>query len=148
VGPLLTKVEEDRDTPKHLADRIGSGSNLVKEFTVWVSENASRTKLGAGLADEFGEFGALEFLALGIPGKLSLWFALQVLAPADDRLRGVDFERLIVTRCEERLVRPAFASHAGQREVVCIKQNTKLSGRTIPIRFDASRVPDQKGIYV
>lgn len=95
VGSLLTKVEEDRDMLKQLADRIGSGSNIVKEFTAWISEKASRIKLGAGLAGDFGEFEALEFLALGITGKLSLWLALQALAPADDRLSGIDFERLI-----------------------------------------------------
>jgi hypothetical protein len=95
AGALLEKVEEDWDTLKQLADKIGAGSNIVKEFTAWVSEKASRVKLGAGSAGDFGEFEALEFLALGITGKLSLWRALQVLAPSDARLGGVDFQQLI-----------------------------------------------------
>jgi hypothetical protein len=99
AGPLLARVEEDRDTLQHLADKIGSGSNVIKELTAWMSEKASRAKLGAGSAGDFGEFEALEFLALGITGKLSLWRALQATAPIDARLNGTDFARLI-TRAE------------------------------------------------
>jgi hypothetical protein len=95
VGPLLAKVKEDRDTLQQLADKIGFGPNVLKEFTAWISEKASRVKLGAASAGDFGEFEALEFLALGITGKLSLWLALQVVARSDARLGGVDFEQLI-----------------------------------------------------
>jgi hypothetical protein len=101
VEPLLARVEEDRNTLQQLADRIGSGPNVLKEFTAWIGEKASRVKLGTGLASDFGEFEALEFLALGITGKLSLWLALQAIAPSDSRLSGMDFERLIA-RAEEQ----------------------------------------------
>jgi hypothetical protein len=101
VKSLLARIEEDRDTLQHLADKVGSGSNVLKEFTAWVSEKASRAKLGAGSGSEFGEFEALEFLALGITGKLSLWLALQAIAPFDARLRGTDFPSLI-HRAEEQ----------------------------------------------
>jgi hypothetical protein len=101
VEPLLARVEEDRNTLQQLADKIGSGPNVLKEFTAWIGEKASRVKLGAGLAGDFGEFEALEFLALGITGKLSLWLALQAIAPSDSRLSGMDFERLIA-RAEEQ----------------------------------------------
>jgi hypothetical protein len=101
VEPLLARVEEDRNTLQQLADKIGSGPNVLKEFTAWIGEKASRVKLGTGFASDFGEFEALEFLALGITGKLSLWLALQALAPSDSRLSGMDFERLIA-RAEEQ----------------------------------------------
>jgi hypothetical protein len=101
VEPLLARVEEDRNTLQQLADKIGSGPNVLKEFTAWIGEKASRVKLGIGLASDFGEFEALEFLALGITGKLSLWLALQAIAPSDSRLSGMDFERLIA-RAEEQ----------------------------------------------
>jgi hypothetical protein len=101
VESLLAMVEEDRDTLQQLADKIGTGPNVLKELTAWIGEKASRVKLGAGLAGDFGQFEALEFLALGITGKLSLWLALQAIAPSDDRLKGIDFERLIV-RAEEQ----------------------------------------------
>jgi hypothetical protein len=101
VGPLLNDIEEDRDTLQQLTDTIGSGSNVFKEATAWLSEKASRMKLGADAAGDFGEFEALEFLALGILGKLSLWQALQVAAPSDARLGNLDFQRLI-GRAEEQ----------------------------------------------
>jgi hypothetical protein len=105
---VLAEVKQDRDTLQHLADTIGSGSNFLKEFTAWVGEKASRVKLGEGAAGEFGTFEALEFLALGIRGKLSLWHALRVAAATDDCLIGPDFNELIAraesqyTTVEER----------------------------------------------
>ncbi len=94
---ILVGVEEDEKTLQILAKEIGTGSNLLKEAAAWVGEKASRVKLGAGLSGDFGTFEALEFLALGIQGKLSLWHALQVVAVLDTRLRGLDFNALIGT---------------------------------------------------
>jgi hypothetical protein len=95
AGYILAEVKQDRDTLQHLADAVGSGSNVLKEFTAWLGEKASRIKLGEGTAGEFGTFEALEFLALGIQGKLSLWHALQVAAASDARLSNPDFKQLI-----------------------------------------------------
>jgi hypothetical protein len=92
---LLPEVEQDQQTLQQLADSTGSGGNVLKEFTAWLSEKVSRFKLGQGAAEEFGTFEALEFLALGVLGKVSLWRALQVAAKEDPRLRHLDFERLI-----------------------------------------------------
>jgi hypothetical protein len=101
---ILAEVKQDRDTLQHLADTIGSGSNVLKEFTAWLSEKASRVKLGEGAAGEFGTFEALEFLTLGIRGKLSLWRALRVAAATDGRLIGPDFDELI-TRAESQFMK-------------------------------------------
>jgi hypothetical protein len=73
----------------------------LKEFTAWLAERASRMKLGEGAAGEFGTFEALEFLALGIQGKLRLWHALQVAAASDARLSNCDF-KLLIGRAEEQ----------------------------------------------
>jgi hypothetical protein len=95
AGQLLTEVTQDRDTLQRLADGAGTGSNVLKELTAWLGEKASRVKLGAGASGEFGTFEALEFLALGVQGKLSLWHALRAAAPSDARLSGVNLEQLI-----------------------------------------------------
>lgn len=116
AGTILALIEEDEDTLRKLAKDIGTGSNLLKESAAWVTEKASRIKLGSGSSGDFGTFEALEFLSLGIQGKLSLWHALQVVAVTDARLRGLDFETLIAraqeqyARVEER--RLALASSA------------------------------------
>jgi hypothetical protein len=101
AGHILAQVRQDRDTLQHLADAVGSGPNVLKEFTAWLAERASRMKLGEGAAGEFGTFEALEFLALGIQGKLSLWRALQVAAASDARLSNCDF-KLLIGRAEEQ----------------------------------------------
>jgi hypothetical protein len=91
---LLIEVRADQDTLQRLAEKTGSGSNLLKEFTGWAAEKVTRLKLGQGSGGGFGTFEALEFLALGVRGKLGMWQALDVAAAADTRLSGWDFKRL------------------------------------------------------
>jgi hypothetical protein len=119
AASILVLVQEDEETLRSLAKHIGAGSNILKEAAAWVGEKASRVKLGAGSSGAFGTFEALEFLALGIQGKLSLWHALEVVSVSDSRLSGVDFETLIARasaqyrKVEERrlaLAKTAFGS--------------------------------------
>ena len=95
VSPLLAEIHQDRDLLQQLVDKISSSRPLLKEAAAWIGEKAVRTKF---VSEEkaFGEFQALEFLALGILGKQALWCALQVAARLDARLRELDFERLIL----------------------------------------------------
>ncbi len=96
VSPLLAEIEEDRSTLRGIAERVGSGRSTVKEIAAWLGEKASRAKLGsAGPTTSFAEFEALEFLALGILGKMSLWRALQILSKTDSRFGGIDLQTLI-----------------------------------------------------
>jgi hypothetical protein len=91
---LLVDVQADRDTLQRLADKVGSGSNALKEFAGWFAEKATRLKLGQGSGGDFGTFEALEFLALGVRGKMGMWQALEVAAVGDTRLSGCDFKHL------------------------------------------------------
>jgi hypothetical protein len=91
---LLTDVQADRDTLQRLAEKAGSGSSALKELTGWLAEKVTRLKLGQGSGEDFGTFEALEFLALGVRGKMSLWQALDVVAASNPRLSGYDFKQL------------------------------------------------------
>jgi hypothetical protein len=91
---LLTEVQADRDTLQRLAEKVGSGSNALKEFTGWFAEKVTRLKLGQGSGGDFGTFEALEFLALGVRGKMGMWQALDIAAGGDSRLSGYDFKQL------------------------------------------------------
>lgn len=95
AAQLLPEVEQDRATLHTIAVRIGSPSSLVKEASSWFAGKASRFKLNPTPSDDFGTFETLEFLALGVLGKLNLWRALQTLAPSDDRIDGFDYAALI-----------------------------------------------------
>jgi hypothetical protein len=101
AAKLLIQVQADRDTLQRLAERVGNGSNLLKEFTGWAAEKVTRLKLGQGSGGDFGTFEALEFLALGVRGKMGMWRALEVAATGDTRLSGCDFREL-ATRAEEQ----------------------------------------------
>lgn len=92
---ILNEVEADRDALKELAQRLGSGSSTIKETAAWVAEKFSRLKLSHDPANGIGTFEALEFLVLGIHGKLVLWRALASVSGDDSRLQGVDYQRLI-----------------------------------------------------
>ena len=94
AGRVLAEVQADRATLKELAERAGEGSSGLKELTGWLADKAGRIKLQPNKQGGLGTFQALEFLALGIQGKLALWRALAVVAPLDARLHGVDYDHL------------------------------------------------------
>jgi hypothetical protein len=51
---LLIEVKADRDTLQRLAEKVGSGSNFLKEFTGWAAEKVTRLKLGQGSGEALG----------------------------------------------------------------------------------------------
>jgi hypothetical protein len=67
---------------------------LIKEIASRLAEKASRLKLDDGGTIGFETFESLEFLTLGVYGKLALWRALEVAAAIDVRLQGVDYSLL------------------------------------------------------
>ncbi len=99
---LLLDIKSDRDVLRQLAERIGGGSSKSKEMAAWAGEKVSRLKLSHDDEDGMGTFEALEFLELGIHGKLELWRALGVVAASDSRLRGMDFEHLATRAATQR----------------------------------------------
>ncbi len=94
VVRLLAEVEADRELLQGMSEKLGAGSNSFKEMTGWLAEKATHIKLGLGAEGDLGTLEALEFLALGILGKVSLWKTLEVAAAADGRLSGYDFQQL------------------------------------------------------
>jgi hypothetical protein len=94
AAELLVEIEADRDVLARLTERVGGTPGGLKEWGAWVAEKVSRLKLKHGTGDGLGTFEALEFLVLGIHGKSALWRALSLVAPADLRLRGMDFDQL------------------------------------------------------
>ena len=94
ASTLLVEITQDRDTLRQIAERAGVDSSTLKEVATWIGEKVGRIKLGHDSGSGLATFEALEFLALGIHGKLALWRALQVVAPSDPRLAGVDFDKL------------------------------------------------------
>ena len=94
---LAPEIEADRQTLIALMQRMDTSKNPVKQAGAWVTEKASRVKF-TGLTSgepELGTFMALESLALGVQGKLSLWKALAQVADQHPALASVDLDELI-----------------------------------------------------
>jgi hypothetical protein len=122
AAELLVEIKADREVLETLAERVGTGSSLVKELTAWFGEKIARLKLKRDDEGVLGTFEALEFLELGIHGKWALWRALATVAPYDPQFEGTDFEHLAAraeiqrTQVEERrleFARPALLSQKG-----------------------------------
>ncbi|MEQ1353806.1 MAG: hypothetical protein ABLT11_07300 [Candidatus Acidiferrum sp.] len=94
ASTLLVEIAADRDTLRQIAERAGVSGSTLKELASWIGEKVGRLKLGHDSGSGLATFEALEFLAMGIHGKLALWRALQAVAPSDPRLSGIDFEQL------------------------------------------------------
>jgi len=70
---LVKEIEADREVLQGLAERVSGGSSKLKELTTWLGDKVSRLNLGHGANNGLGLFEALEFLEIGIHGKLELW---------------------------------------------------------------------------
>lgn len=100
ASSLKLEIAADKEILHKLASQFGPTSDLVKDSVAWLAEKASRLKLAH---DEtgLGLFEALEFLALGIHGKASLWLSLSEVAGRYPGFQGTDFAAL-KTRAEEQ----------------------------------------------
>jgi hypothetical protein len=72
---LIGEIESDRQVVEEFARRLDGGSSLVNDATGWLGARMSWLKLGR-VTGSLGTFQALETLALGILGRLTLWHAL------------------------------------------------------------------------
>ena len=75
---------------------MGSGESGVRKAAGWLAEKVTRIKLrwDDPADDGLRRFEALEALALGITGKLSLWRALAAVASQAPILQQLDLELL------------------------------------------------------
>jgi hypothetical protein len=97
IAPVATEIEEDRQALDDLMEALDVSRNPVKQVGSWVAEKMSRVKFsGVGPGDaEYGNFMALESLALGVLGKRSLWVALKTVGDQHDTLAKLDLDALI-----------------------------------------------------
>ena len=73
---LLEEVTEDKVALERLAGSLGTQPNVLKNSAAWIGAQVVDVKARAGKTS-FGAFEGLEFISLGIQGKLHLWKALQ-----------------------------------------------------------------------
>jgi hypothetical protein len=89
---LVEEIVEDRQALSDLMDQVGAGQDHLKAVGALVAERLGRFKPNGQLLgySPLSRMVELEFLTLGVRGKLSMWEALQ--ASDDPRLDGFGFE--------------------------------------------------------
>ena len=92
---LLPEVQVDDQLLRSIAESVGAESSVAKQAGGWILEKLARFKLGHTGPVRFETFETLEFLAIGIYGKLSLWKALRAASGRDARLQSFNFDELI-----------------------------------------------------
>ncbi len=92
---LRGKIEADQEVLRDLIQALGSSESPVRKAAGWMAEKVSSLKLRWDDPGNHGlrHFESLEALAFGIQGKLSLWRALEVVAPTVPELEKLDLER-------------------------------------------------------
>jgi hypothetical protein len=92
---ISQEIEQDRHALRHLIDAVGKSHLDTAEVLGWLSEKAGQLKLRRDHSEGLGTFEALEMLALGIQGKVSLWTALPEIRQVDPRVPDLDFATLL-----------------------------------------------------
>jgi hypothetical protein len=103
---LRDEITEEQDVLRAVLRELGASESTVRKAAGWLAEKVTGLKLrwddsGNGALRRFE---ALEALALGIFGKLSLWRALAAVVPIEPALQGLDLPQL---------ARQAESQHAG-----------------------------------
>lgn len=93
---LRDELNEEQDELRGVLRELGAGESSVRRAAGWFAEKVTRLKLtwddpGSGALRRFE---ALEGLAIGIFGKLSLWRALAAVSEAEPALQRLDLARL------------------------------------------------------
>jgi hypothetical protein len=114
AAELLPAIEEDVTVLQRIAEQFGDDTNTLKEVTAWFAEKASRVKLRLHNQGSLGTLESLEMLALGVLGKLKLWQTLSILAPAEPRLRGIDFDCLAARAKSQHDEIETYRQHAAR----------------------------------
>jgi hypothetical protein len=93
---LRDEIAGEQTQLRGILREMGSGESGVRKAAGWLAEKVTRVKLrwDDPADDGLRRFEALEALALGITGKLSLWRALAAVASQTSILQQLDLERL------------------------------------------------------
>jgi hypothetical protein len=95
LSGLQKDIEQDQESLRDLLRRLGAGERRLKQAGAWLTEKASRVKLGGpNEGTPLARLEMLETLSLGIQGKLALWRVLRLVAPRYPELAGVDLDGL------------------------------------------------------
>jgi hypothetical protein len=93
---LGREIDEDRESLVSIMRALGVRVDRLKMAGAWCAEKLARLKLNGRLIgySPLSRVVELEFLALGVTGKLALWRGLETLQSRAPELAGFDLEGL------------------------------------------------------
>lgn len=100
---VRAEIAADQQTLERLLAQVGGEQSALRQVGGWIADKVGHLKLLVDdpLRETLQRLEALEMLALGILGKLSLWRALSIAQPQISRLNGIDFGRLAARANEQ-----------------------------------------------
>jgi hypothetical protein len=116
LGEVAQGIAEDVDTFERMMERLGVPRSRAKVAAAVAGERLGRLKLNGSLTSysPLSRFVELEFLVMGITGKIQLWETLRDLAGLGARLPDVDFDALVARAEAQRERLEPFRREAGQ----------------------------------
>ncbi len=94
LSALMVEVQEDKSALEGLVTTMGMSPSTLKDSAGWIGARFVTFKARAGKSP-FGAFEGLEFLSMGIQGKLHLWKALQRSPACENAMNRPDFGTFI-----------------------------------------------------
>jgi hypothetical protein len=109
-------IAEDVETFEQIMQRIGVPKTPAKPMLAMAGERLGRVKLNGHLRgySPLSRFEELDFLVMGIDGKVVLWANLRDYAGLGARLPEIDFERLIDRAKQQRKLLEPHHAKAGR----------------------------------
>ncbi|HYR91035.1 MAG TPA: hypothetical protein VE422_43665 [Terriglobia bacterium] len=116
LARLRADIETDRQELKTLMHRLGIPQRRLRKVGGWIAEKLTEIKLTADdpAGGALRQLEGLEALALGIDGRLALWWALNAASDVAPELRGVDYERLVQRALDQRNYVEMLRRHAAR----------------------------------
>lgn len=116
---LRREIWEDRQSLLEIMEGLDVRVDKAKQLFAWAAEKVGRLKLNGRVCgySPLSRVVELEFLALGVTGKLALWRTLIALSPAHPTLDVKRLERLVarasrqlemIEECRKEAVAEAF----------------------------------------
>jgi hypothetical protein len=116
LARVAQAIAEDVETFEEIMRRTGIPKTPAKPVLAMAGERLGRLKLNGRLRgySPLSRFEELDFLVMGIDGKVVLWTNLRDHADLGARLPDVDFDGLIARARQQRALLEPFHGEAGR----------------------------------
>ena len=103
LAQLVLDIEEDRTALQNLMNELGVQKVAVKGAAAWVAEKIGRLKFNGRITgySDLSRLLELEFLRLGVEGKLKMWRTMIQIRAKYPPLADANLEKF-VSRAEEQ----------------------------------------------